>query len=136
MEDNRDNLIVIVAGYTEEMKEFLDTNPGLQSRFNTYIDFPDYESFDLVSILINMCKQMQYALAPDAVKYIYHYFEEALEHKDKNFGNARDVRNYMKHIIDKQINRITKEGINGKMDLVTIRLADVEGVKLGGGISD
>ena len=59
-----------------------------------------------------------------------------MEHKDKNFGNARDVRNYMKHIIDKQINRITKEGINGKMDLVTIRLADVEGVKLGGGISD
>lgn len=136
MEDNRDNLIVIVAGYTEEMKEFLDTNPGLQSRFNTYIDFPDYESFDLVSILINMCKQMQYALAPDAVKYVYHYFEEALEHKDKNFGNARDVRNYMKHIIDKQINRITKEGISGKMDLVTIRLADVENVRLGGGIMD
>lgn len=136
MEDNRDNLIVIVAGYTKEMKEFLDANPGLQSRFNTYIDFPDYEAFDLVSILINMCKQMQYALAPDAVKYVYHYFEEALENKDKNFGNARDVRNYMKHIVDRQINRITKEGISGKMDLVTIRLTDVEGVQLGGGIAN
>ena len=136
MEDNRDNLIVIVAGYTEEMKEFLNANPGLQSRFNTYIEFPDYEAFDLASILINMCKQMQYALAPDAVKYIYHYFEEALENKDKNFGNARDVRNYMKHIIDKQINRITKEGINGKMDLVTIRRVDVEGVRLGRGIAN
>lgn len=135
MEDNRDDLIVIVAGYTEEMQEFMETNPGLSSRFNTYIDFPDYEAFDLVSILIGMCKKMQYALAPDAVKYIYRYFEEALEHKDKNFGNARDVRNYLKHIMDRQINRITKNGVSSKMDLVTIRMEDVTGVSLGGGIS-
>ena len=135
MEDHRDDLIVIVAGYTEEMQEFMETNPGLSSRFNTYIDFPDYEAFDLVSILIGMCKKMQYALAPDAVKYIYRYFEEALEHKDKNFGNARDVRNYLKHIMDRQINRITKNGVSSKMDLVTIRMEDVTGVSLGGGIS-
>jgi Holliday junction resolvasome RuvABC ATP-dependent DNA helicase subunit len=134
MEDNRDNLIVIVAGYTEPMKQFLDANPGLTSRFDTYIDFPDYEAFDLVSILIDMCKKMQYAIAPDAVKYIFRYFDSALEHKDKNFGNARDVRNYMKHIIDRQINRITEHGVAGKMDLVTIRLEDVQGVTLGGGI--
>lgn len=134
MEDHRDNLIVIVAGYTDEMKRFLSANPGLQSRFNTYIDFPDYEAFDLVSILIEMCRKMQYALAPDAVKYIFHYFENTLEHKDRNFGNARDVRNYLKHIIDRQIERITREGVQGKMDLVTIRLGDVEGVPLGGGI--
>lgn len=135
MEDHRDNLIVIVAGYTDEMKEFMDANPGLQSRFNTYIHFPDYEAFDLVSILIEMCRKTQYAIAPEAVKYIFHYFENTLEHKDKNFGNARDVRNYMKHIMDRQIERISKNGVNSKMDLVTIRLADVEGVPLGGGIS-
>lgn len=136
MEDHRDNLIVIVAGYTNEMREFLDANPGLTSRFNTYIDFPDYEAFDLVSILIEMCKGVQYMLEPEAVKHVFHHFEDALEHKDKNFGNARDVRNYMKKIMDKQINRISQDGVENKMDLITIRLQDVEGVTLGGGISD
>ena len=118
------------------MQEFMDSNPGLQSRFNTYIDFPDYEPFDLVSILIEMCRKMQYCIEPEAVKYIFHNFEKAVEHKDKKFGNARDVRNYLKHIMDKQISRISAEGVENKMDLVTIRQCDVQGVQLGGGIKN
>ncbi|MCR4717847.1 MAG: AAA family ATPase [Lachnospiraceae bacterium] len=134
MEDHRDDLIVIVAGYTKEMQDFIDANPGLQSRFTTYIDFPDYEPFDLVSILIDMCSSMQYVIDPAAVKEIFKTFDYDVSHKDANFGNARDVRNFRKKIIDKQIDRITKEGINSKLDLVTIKPEDVEGQHLGGGI--
>ncbi len=134
MEDHRDDLIVIVAGYTGEMQKFIDANPGLQSRFTTYIDFPDYEAFDLVSILIDMCSSMQYVIEPAAVKEIFNTFDYDVNHKDDNFGNARDVRNFRKKIIDRQIDRITKEGINSKLDLVTIKPVDVEGQHLGGGI--
>ncbi len=134
MEDHRDDLIVIVAGYTNEMQDFIDANPGLQSRFTTYIDFPDYEAFDLVSILIDMCSSMQYIIEPSAVKEIFKTFDYDVMHKDANFGNARDVRNFRKKIIDRQIDRITKEGINSKLDLVTIKSEDVEGLHLGGGI--
>ena len=69
------------------------------------------------------------------VQYLEQKLAILTEHKDKNFGNARDVRNYLKHIMDRQINRITKNGVSSKMDLVTIRMEDVTGVSLGGGIS-
>lgn len=98
------------------------------------IDFPDYEAFDLVSILIDMCSSMQYIIEPAAVKDIFKTFDYDVMHKDANFGNARDVRNFRKKIIDRQIDRITREGINSKLDLVTIKQEDVAGLHLGGGI--
>lgn len=68
MEDHRDDLVVIVAGYTELMEEFLDSNPGLRSRFNKFINFEDYTAEEEVEILINNCKKQEYMLSRDALK--------------------------------------------------------------------
>ena len=74
MEDNRDDLVVIVAGYTELMEEFVDSNPGLRSRFNKYLDFADYTAEEMCAIFALQCKKSQYTLDPDAEKLLKDYF--------------------------------------------------------------
>jgi DNA-binding NtrC family response regulator len=107
MEDKRDDLIVIVAGYTNEMNHFIDSNPGLKSRFTTYIEFPDYSPDELMTIFRSMCKDEKWILNSDANDCLYEMLEKIYNNKTKDFGNARTVRNIFQKICMTQNNRIS-----------------------------
>ena len=109
MEDDRDRLIVILAGYSEDMKQFIDSNPGLQSRFNRYIHFPDYTSDDLKSIFLLNAQKNQYKLTDECQKALSKLLLNAVEHKDNKFGNGRFVRNLFEKAIQKQAIRLSKQ---------------------------
>lgn len=109
MEDDRDRLVVILAGYTKEMKDFIDSNPGLQSRFNRYIEFSDYNAQDLLKIFEKLLKQYEYTITDDAKVALLSYLEQEVAQKDQNFGNGRFVRNVFEKVIAKQANRLAKE---------------------------
>ncbi len=93
MEDDRDRLIVIVAGYTDEMKRFIDANPGLQSRFTRYIEFPDYSAEELVQIFLHMAEKEKYVCSDAVQTELLTRMRHSVANKDKAFGNARYVRN-------------------------------------------
>lgn len=118
MEDNRDNLIVIVAGYPALMEEFLNSNPGLRSRFNKYILFEDYTPEQEVSILESMAKKQEYELDDEARKEAVAFFTERIAAQLSCYANARDARNYLEKAIANQADRIVKLG---ELDDVTIR---------------
>ena len=127
MEDYRDRLVVIVAGYKDEMQRFIDSNPGLQSRFNRYIDFPDYTSGELTDIFKMYMKKNQYTLAPDAEEYLKEQFEYAVAHKDRNFGNARFARNVFEKSIQQQANRLAGQTNLDKGRLSELTIEDLQG---------
>ncbi|MGN0396124.1 MAG: AAA family ATPase [Coprococcus sp.] len=106
MEDHRDDLIVIVAGYPDLMEEFLNSNPGLRSRFNKFIHFDDYNGDELMSIFESMCTKQDYKLNDEAREYAISYWNDKAEHHDSNFANAREVRNFMEQAISRQATRI------------------------------
>lgn len=106
MEDHRDELIVIVAGYDELMHKFIDSNPGLRSRFNKYFHFPDYDGNDLLRIMERFCKTNGYTLSADAVPVLKEKFAQMFENRREHFGNARDVRNIFESAINHQANRL------------------------------
>lgn len=112
MEDQRDNLTVIVAGYKEEMQMFLQSNPGLKSRFNRFIEFPNYSADELFQMLMKMVESNCYEIENiDAVKkLLLPHFETVVEEADPSFANARFVRNYFERIIEKQCLRIVNDG--------------------------
>ncbi len=126
IEDNRDQLVVIMAGYGEEMKTFIDTNPGFQSRFNRYIHFQDYNAEELLKIFESLCKKLDYTLTNEAHGRLKETFETAYQNKDENFGNARFVRNIFEKTLENQANRIAKEAVLTKAILSTITAEDVE----------
>ena len=107
MEDDRDSLVVIIAGYPDEMQRFIDSNPGLQSRFNRYIDFPDYSASELVDIFKMYLRKNEYTITPDGEAYLRQRLDYAVAHKTRNFGNARYVRNIFEKAIQLQANRIS-----------------------------
>ena len=109
MEDDRYRLVVILAGYSSNMKDFIDTNPGLQSRFNRYIDFPDYTVEELYEIFLSNIKKSEYVLSGEAQARLKSIFERAVAEKDINFGNGRYVRNIFEKTIQRQANRLSKE---------------------------
>ena len=109
MEDNRDRLVVILAGYSKEMQDFINTNPGLQSRFNRYIDFPDYSAEELLQIFEKNVEKFDYKLQKEALVAMSEYFQHAVENKDANFGNARFVRNIFEKTLEKQANRLSTD---------------------------
>lgn len=125
MEDDRDRLVVILAGYTNEMKGFIDINPGLQSRFNRYIDFPDYTADELVQIFDANLKKFDYKMNDDSKKVITTFFENAVNHKDKNFGNARFARNVFEKTLERQANRLAYKNNISNNDLITIDVEDL-----------
>ena len=125
MEDDRDRLVVIVAGYTNEMKRFIDSNPGLQSRFNRYINFPDFKPGELVEIFMNRMNKYGYKLDDDADKYLREKFKYVYQHKSKNFGNGRYVRNVFEQTITEQANRVAKYSTPSKSELSTITVEDL-----------
>lgn len=106
MEDDRDRLVVILAGYGDEMKQFIDSNPGLQSRFNRYIHFPDYSAEELHQIFCSLVKKYDYELTDEAPFEMLSCLKEAVVHKDKNFGNGRTVRNVFEKTLERQANRL------------------------------
>lgn len=131
MEDHRDDFIVIAAGYPDEMEQFLESNPGLHSRFRTKILFEDYEPLELMEIFKSMCGK--YALVPsmETEKHVLDFFHRRCEEKNENFANARDVRNYVDSALSNQANRIASaEGDISDEMLTSLELADVENVTL------
>ena len=125
MEDYRDDLIVIVAGYPDLMAEFISANPGLKSRFNKTIDFPDYNAEELCTIFMYMCKEQEYHVSEQGKLRLRDKMEEMLQQRDKNFGNARDVRNYLSKVIERQANRLVVAGAVSKEQLLTIEAQDL-----------
>ena len=109
MEDDRNRLVVILAGYGTEMQTFIDSNPGLQSRFNRYIHFPDYTADELEQIFLLNAKNNQYTLDDEALVKLEYSMSSAVEHKDKNFGNARFVRNLFEKSIQNQAMRLSSQ---------------------------
>lgn len=108
MEDHRKDLIVIVAGYSELMEKFIHANPGLESRFNKYFYFADYDGGQLFSILESMCKKNGYTLSPEGAAWAKEDLERLYQERDENFGNARDVRNLFEKAVSRQSDRVAK----------------------------
>jgi SpoVK/Ycf46/Vps4 family AAA+-type ATPase len=128
MEDNRNDLVVIVAGYSEPMNKFLKSNPGLESRFNTFIHFEDYNFAELHKIFVSFCKKYNYTVENEAEKLLLQYFQSMEMNKKENFANAREVRNIFENIIKNQANRIVYEtNISDKM-LLEITIEDLFGI--------
>ncbi len=126
MEDERERLVVILAGYGNEMKQFIDSNPGLQSRFNRYIDFPDYSSDELYQIFRFYAQKFDYFIAENASEILKNKFEQAVSHKDVNFGNARWVRNVFEKVLEKQANRLAAMPKLTSSDLREIKSEDCD----------
>lgn len=126
MEDYRDSLVVIIAGYKNEMQRFIDSNPGLQSRFNRYIDFPDYTGAELTEIFKMYMKKNQYTLASGAEQFLRKEFEYAVAHKDRNFGNARFARNVFEKSIQQQANRLEGRTNLSENELTELTVEDLK----------
>jgi stage V sporulation protein K len=124
MEDHRDQLVVIVAGYPEPMKVFIDSNPGLRSRFNHYIEFDDYEPDDLLNIFESFCRESEYALDAPARSLLLANLTK-LRHAGQTTDNGRFVRNLFERCIEVQSERISFIGENPGQDLNTLTAADV-----------
>ncbi len=125
MEDNRDDLVVIVAGYTELMKKFINSNPGLKSRFNKYFEFPDYTCEELIGIFDLQCRKYDYRLDEEARRTVHSKIRQMEEQKGENFANARDVRNLFEVIITNQATRIARMQSPDPDQLRLITNADV-----------
>ena len=126
MEDNRKDLIVIVAGYTEPMAKFITSNPGLESRFNKYFFFPDYDGEQLFKIFESQCKKNGYKMTKAAEKKAKEIFTDMYENRTSNFGNGRDVRNFFEDAVINQSNRLAKKDNPQKKDLETFTPADFD----------
>lgn len=122
MEDDRSRLVVILAGYEEEMHTFIEANPGLQSRFNRYIHFNDYSAEELFEIFQLSMKKLEYQLSPSAREKLQQVLAHAVANKDKNFGNARFARNLFERTLENQATRLatvaslTKESLSDITD--------------------
>ena len=106
MEDHRKDLVVIVAGYPEQMEEFIHANPGLESRFNKYFHFEDYDGEELAAIFQSMCDKHGYTMEEQTRGAAAEGFSLLYRNRDENFGNARDVRNIFEDAVARQANRL------------------------------
>ncbi|MDE6669641.1 MAG: AAA family ATPase [Muribaculaceae bacterium] len=113
MEDNRDRLVVILAGYGDKMQKFLDSNPGLRSRFSRHIVFPDYTADELTEIFRLMAAEQEYSVSDEALEKLRLIISAEVGKKARGFGNARYIRNLFERSIERQAARITAEGIIG-----------------------
>lgn len=126
LEDYRDDLVVIVAGYTKLMEQFFESNPGLKSRFNTFITFDDYNLDELVQIFIYTCKKNDYVTEPQAIEEVREWIEKKLKEKDEHFSNGRLVRNLFDDITVNQSKRLSKvNGVVKRESLMLIKKEDI-----------
>ena len=125
MEDNRDCLVVMAAGYTGNMNEFLESNPGLKSRFTRFIDFPDYNPKDLCKIFAGMAEQNQYKIDQNGLANLGLLCHSLFSNRDKNFGNGRLVRNLFEKTLGNHADRIVEVDDITKEVLTTITAEDL-----------
>ena len=125
MEDDRERLVVIVAGYTDEMREFLAANPGLRSRFAKTIDFADYTDGELADIFRMRTKKNQYRLDPALDASLASVIRKLAPRRDRTFGNARFVRNLFEQAVERQANRLAESGELDREALATLTVADL-----------
>ena len=130
LEDYRDDLVVIVAGYTEPMNHFFASNPGLKSRFNTFIEFPDYSAEELWSMFVKLCGENDYRLADNVEECVRDIFLKQVKDKKENFANGRLVRNIYDDITMNHARRVVKMNEPSRDDLSLIIRADVENIRL------
>lgn len=129
MEDDRSRLVVILAGYTNEIKEFIDSNPGLQSRFNRNIEFEDYSAEELIEIFRSNLKKAQYKIKRDAFEWLQQFIKFKVMTKDENFGNARFIRNIFEKVVQNQADRLAKQSSISNEELTIITIDDVTKLK-------
>jgi Holliday junction resolvasome RuvABC ATP-dependent DNA helicase subunit len=125
MEDHRDQLVVIVAGYSEQMEQFLSSNPGMASRFSRTVEFPNYSVDELVTIVQGMCARHRYDLDDGALAALTRYFEQVP--KGATFGNGRVARKVFESMVSNQASRIANEAA-GDEDLTGLVAEDVDTV--------
>jgi hypothetical protein len=125
MEDHRDELVVVAAGYDAPMERFIDSNPGLESRFNKYLYFPDYTAPELMAIFTGMCGKNGYTLTPDAQAYAEEFFRDLFENRSDNFGNGRDVRNRFEDMVSRQADRVSRMEKPGREELMQVLPEDL-----------
>ncbi len=125
MEDHRDELVVIVAGYDELMHRFIESNPGLRSRFNKFFYFPDYSGEEMMRILERFCAINGYRLSEDSLQYIRNRLDKVYENREEHFGNARSVRNLFEHAINNQANRLVLDSDITDEEIIELTLEDI-----------
>lgn len=125
MEDHRDEFVVIVAGYTKPMETFIHSNPGLQSRFNKFIEFPDYTVDELLAIFDLNCRKYEYVPDPEAREQVKTLLMLRKAQMPENFANAREVRNLFETIITNQARRIAVLEHPTKEEMQKITLEDL-----------
>ena len=125
MEDHRDDLVVIVAGYTVPMQKFIDSNPGLKSRFNKYIEFSDYTIDELMAIFDLNCSKYDYKIDEDTRKHVREMIVAKKLETAENFANAREVRNLFEEIITNQARRVASLESPTSDDMMTILPEDL-----------
>ncbi|MCB0637349.1 MAG: AAA family ATPase [Lewinella sp.] len=130
MENYRERLVVIIAGYDYEMERLLHSNPGMKSRFKTKIAFPDYAPIELVAIFSHICNDQGYVLAPEAQRTVVRLCTDLHRTKNKNFGNGRTVRNIFDKAVMKQARRLSVTNRKpSKSALQTLHAVDIPGVQ-------
>jgi len=130
MEDHRNELVVIVAGYEDLMENFISSNPGLESRFNRYLLFEDYTGEELGKIFFSLCAKNGYEPDAEASAYVTDLLQRMYEERDENFGNARSVRNLFENAVAAQSDRVAELENPTVDDLKTFSKADLEKAKL------
>ena len=128
IEDHRVDFVVIAAGYATLMPRFIDSNPGLKSRFNKYLYFEDYNGEQLYEIFEGRVKRNDYRLDEGAADAVKEHLQELYEDRDSNFGNARDVRNLFEKIVARQADRVAGLDSPSDEDIVTITMEDLKGL--------
>jgi len=126
MEDHRDDLAIVAAGYTAEMADFIDANPGLKSRFTRTISFPDYTDDELVDIFLGLGEKSQYSCSDDALERVRHFI--SVEPRTRGFGNARFVRNLFETAVAHQAQRVAPLEDPSDEMLTTLTAADIAAV--------
>ena len=125
MEDHRDDLVVIVAGYPNLMERFVNSNPGLKSRFNKYIYFEDYTPEELLEIFDSMCKKSGLTATQDARDLVLKHFEKEYANRNETFANGREVRNFFEKAVVNQANRLAQESYIDDEDVATLTAEDI-----------
>lgn len=125
LEDYREDLVVIVAGYTEPMTKFFESNPGLKSRFNTFIEFDDYNVEELIDILLKMCSENDYDLADETIRELHNGVTKNIENKEELFANGRYIRNIFEDMIMNHSKRVDKITSPTLTDLKMLCISDI-----------
>ena len=125
MEDDRDRLIVIVAGYPDEMQNFIDANPGLRSRFTRYLEFPDYTTPELADMFRMYARKNHYDLSPKLENGLNAAMDRLTKNKDEKFGNGRYVRNLFETALERQATRLAESEERTPEMLRTLEWTDI-----------